>query len=131
MSTSSWQGSAPDPEAHDAVRSVALDYIEGWYLGDSHRMDRALHGDLIKRTPRPDAVSGEDLRTVSKARMVDLTRSSGGRDVADPAIRVVVDDVSDDIASARTYSADFVDFLHLVKLPDGWKIAHALFRQRT
>lgn len=113
----------------DRVRAVALDYIEGWYGGDAERMERSLHDDLVKRTP----VSGDegvtaDLRSVSKVRMVELTSSGGGRDVADPAIEVFVDDVSDDIACARTVCADFVDYLQLVNTPDGWKIANILFR---
>jgi hypothetical protein len=93
----------------DRVRAVALDDIEGWYAGDAERMARSLHDELIKRTP---LVSGDaaqtDLRAVSKGRMVELTSSGGGRDAADPAIEVFVDDVSDDIASARTVCADFV-----------------------
>ena len=86
----------------DAVRSVALDYIEGWYHGDPDRMAESLHDDLVKRTPLANDDSGaSDLRPVSKARMVELTRDGGGTDVADPMIKVFVDDLSDDIAQAH------------------------------
>ncbi|MFW2332215.1 nuclear transport factor 2 family protein [Ilumatobacter sp.] len=111
-----------------AVRAVALDYIEGWYAADAERMERSLHDELVKRTPFRDDESTAGLRIVSKDRMVELTSTGGGRDVADPAIEVYVDDVSDDIASARTVCADFVDYLHLVNTPDGWKIADIVFR---
>lgn len=111
-----------------AITAVALDYIEGWYAGDAERMERSLHDDLVKRTPDRDGGSTTGLRTVSKARMVELTSGGGGRDVADPAIEVHVDDVSGDIACARTVCADFVDYLHLVDTPDGWKIADIVFR---
>ena len=112
-----------------AVRAVVLDYIEGWYEGDAERMERSLHDDLVKRTPLHDPEDPtSDLRLVSKERMVELTTSGGGSDVTDPAIEVFVDDVSDDIASARTVCADFVDFLHLVRTPEGWKIANIIFR---
>lgn len=116
------------PADVDAVRAVALDYIEGWYAGDAERMERALHDDLVKRTPvgGDDAAAG--LRHVSKERMVELTSAGGGRDVTDPAIEVHVDDVSGDIASARTVCADYVDHLHLVRTTDGWKIANVVFR---
>jgi hypothetical protein len=113
----------------DRVRAVALDYIEGWYQGDAVRMGRSLHDDLVKRTRLGDAEPAEaDLRAVSKERMVELTSSGGGSDVVDPAIEVVVDDVFDDIACARTVCVDYVDYLQLVKTPDGWKIANILFR---
>lgn len=113
----------------DRVRAVALDYIEGWYAGDAERMERSLHDELVKRTPIVSSAAAQtDLRAVSKDRMVELTSSGGGREVTDPAIQVFVDDVSDDIASARTVCADFVDYLQLVKTPDGWRIANILFR---
>ncbi len=113
----------------DRVRAVALDYIQGWYAGDAERMERSLHDDLVKRTPLSgDEAAETDLRAVSKDRMVELTSSGGGRGVADPAIEVFVDDVSDEIACARTVCVDFVDYMQLVKTPDGWKIANILFR---
>ncbi len=71
---------------------------------------------------------GADLRAVSKERMVELTSRGGGRDVTDPDIQVFVDDVSDDIACARTVCVDFVDYMQLARTPDGWKIANILFR---
>ncbi len=115
----------------EAVRAVALDYIEGWYSGDADRMERSLHDDLVKRTPSDgDADGSGGLRLVSKARMVELTSGGGGSDVAEPAIAVFVDDVSDDIACARTVCADFVDYLQLVATPHGWKIANIVFRMR-
>lgn len=113
---------------HEAVHHVALDYIEGWYTGDAGRMARSLHDDLLKRTPVAATPAGAELRSVSKSRMVELTTSGGGRDVVDPAIEVYVDHVSEDIACARTLCADFVDYLHVVRTADGWKIANVLFR---
>ncbi len=113
----------------ESVRSVALDYIEGWYLGDAERMERSLHSDLVKRTPNADdGLDETGLRRVSKERMVELTAAGGGRGVADPAIEVVVDDVGDGLACAHTICADFVDYLHLIETPAGWKIANILFR---
>jgi hypothetical protein len=32
-----------------AIRAVALDYIEGWFDGDASRMERALHPELVTR----------------------------------------------------------------------------------
>ena len=113
----------------DRVRAVALDYIEGWYTADAERMERSLHDDLVKRTPLGgDDAEKADLRAVSKERMVELTSSGGGSDVTNPAIEVFVDDVSDDIACARTVCVDFVDYMQLVNTPHGWKIANILFR---
>ena len=112
------------------IESVAKDYIEGWYTGDTARIDRALHDDLAKRIMVVDEDSGsEEFRTVTKQRMMEMTASGGGEQ-PDPEFEVFVDDVSGDIASAHTISAEYVDYLQLVRTRDGWKIANVLFRMR-
>ena len=111
---------------YDQIKAAAADYVEGWYAGDVARMDRCLHEDLVKRTP----TSKEgDLRTVAKARMLELTAGGGG-DMADPDYETVVFELSDDIATARVTSPEYVDFLQLVRTTGGWKIAHVLFHNR-
>lgn len=119
-----------DSEETAAVEAAAADYIEGWYLGDVARMDRALHDDLAKRTTIHDEASDMNtLRVVTKQRMLDWTAAGGGED-PDASFAITVDDISGEIASARTVSPEYVDYLQLVKTPDGWKIANILFRMR-
>lgn len=108
------------------IEAAASDYIEGWYRGDVARMDRCLHDDLAKRIP----TSAEgDLRAVSKARMLELT-SAGGGEMIDPEYETAVFQVSQDIASAVVTSPEYVDFLHLVRTTDGWRIVNILFHNR-
>ena len=119
-----------DPDDVAAIEAVAADYIEGWYNGDVARMNRALHDDVSKRTTARDEASGSVvLRAVSKERMVGMTASGGGEN-PDPAFEVTVDDISEEIATARTVSPEYIDYLQLVRTPDGWKIANVLFRTR-
>lgn len=33
----------------DAIRSVVMDYVAGWFDGDQGRMERALHPEAVKR----------------------------------------------------------------------------------
>jgi hypothetical protein len=66
-------------------------------------------------------------RLVTKDRMMELT-SAGGGGLPDPDFEVIVDDVSGDIATARALSPEYVDFLHLARTPEGWRIANVLFR---
>ena len=114
------------------VEAVARDYVEGWYTGDADRIERSLHDDLVKRIPVQGDRSGETgLGMVSKAQTVVLTAAGGGVDVAEPAIEIFVDDVADDIACARVACADFLDYLHLVNTPAGWKIANVIFHHRS
>jgi hypothetical protein len=114
----------------DEIESVARDYIEGWYTGDVERMDRSLHDDLVKRVPvRDDSSQTIRLRPVSKARMVELTAAGGGEN-PDVVTEIFVDYVATDIATARVASPDYLDYLHLAKTEDGWKIVNILFHAR-
>jgi hypothetical protein len=117
--------SSDSPEVA-AIEAAARDYIEGWYTGDTNRMDRALHEELVKRIPGQD---GGALRAVTKERMMELTADGGG-DSPEAEFEIEVYDVSDGVATAKTVSPEYIDYLHLVKAPDGWKIANVLFITR-
>lgn len=121
------QASSSDVEE---VESIARDYIEGWYSGDVERMDRALHDDLVKRMPvREGSPAAIRLHPVSKAQMLELTAGGGGEN-PDAAFEILVDDISTDIATARVASPEYLDYLHLAKTEDGWKIVNVLFHMR-
>jgi hypothetical protein len=106
-----------------AVVATARDYFEGWFDGDTERMDRALHPNFVKRR------AVEELGITTKERMLELTRRGEGReDAADRTLDVEVEDVYGDIASATVHSAVYHEYLHLVRTRDGWKIANALWQ---
>ena len=106
------------------VESIARDYVEGWYTGDVERMDRALHDDLSKRIQETE--NPGSFRVVTKSRMMELTANGGGDD-PDAEFEVFVDDISTDIATVRVTSPEYLDYLHLAKTPQGWKIVNVLF----
>jgi ketosteroid isomerase-like protein len=112
-------GAAPDREL---VRRTALDYYEAWFDGDEERMERVLHGDLVKR------LAGDRLGITTRERMLELTRrGEGAEDAADRRLDVTVDDLHGAIASVTVRSAAYYEYLHLVRTTAGWKIANALF----
>jgi len=114
---------------HDLITEVALDYFEGWYDADVARMDRALHPDLVKRSCGTD---GATLGITTKQQMLEYTaQGEGKKDGADRRLDVEIEDVSDDIASVTVRAAVYYEYLHLVRTPDGWRIANALWRPRT
>ncbi|WP_297693629.1 nuclear transport factor 2 family protein [uncultured Eudoraea sp.] len=117
-------------EEKTAVENALRDYIEGWYKGDTERMDRSLHNDLVKRIPLKDSSEIDiTLRMVPKSRMVELT-SKGGGENPDAEYEIYVDDIDKDIAAARVLSLEYLDYLHLVKTNDGWQIVNILFHVR-
>ena len=130
MSSSAPVPSPQMPPDVAEIEGVARDYIEGWYAGNVERMDRALHADLVKRIPVGEDPPGEtQLRMVTKARMLELTADGGGAD-PNADVEILIDDVSTDIATTRVVSPDYLDYLHLAKTPDGWKIANVIFHMR-
>ena len=117
-------------EEKTAVENALRDYIEGWYKGDTVRMDRSLHDDLVKRIPVKESADLDiKLRMVPKSRMVELTGKGGGES-PDAEYQIFVDDIEKDIATARVLSLEYLDYLHLVKTTEGWQIVNILFRSR-
>ncbi len=111
-------------EKNEIIKTV-LNYVEGWYSGNAERMDNALSEHLAKRRITPDG----NIMAVSKEWMVTETGNGLGRisnpDSGRKEIKILAQ--TDSIASIELLSKDFVDYLHLVKIEDSWKIANALW----
>ena len=109
----------------DAIIMTVLDYVEGWYQGDAERMDRALSKHLAKRR----IASDEEIMAVSKEWMLTETGNGRGR-ITNPEqgrkdITILAQ--TETMASVLLLSEEFVDYLHLVKARNSWKIANALW----
>jgi hypothetical protein len=59
-----------------AIVAAVLDYFEGWFDGDTARMDRALHPALAKRSLADDAKS---LDETNAQWMIDATGQGVGK----------------------------------------------------
>lgn len=121
----------PEPARDDidAITRVALDYLEGYVSGDAQRHLRSYHPEAIKRryTEDEDGIFG--IVTLSPQTMADYAATESGSD-ADGPVEVIVDDVYEDIASVRVYSARWVDFLHVAKARGEWKLFHVTWHKR-
>jgi hypothetical protein len=107
----------------ELVTTTILDYFEGWFAGDTARMERALHPELAKRQ------AGEELGITSTPRMLELTAQLAGiEDRGDGRVDVEVHDVYKDAATATVHSATYHEYLHLVRTAGGWRIANALWQ---
>ena len=120
----------PTAEDLTAVRSTVLDYFEGWFDADAERMRRALHPGLAKRSLAQDPDRTPAVSSVTAEQMVAWTGAGHGRarGAVDRAVDVQVLDVSGTIAMALVHSTDYVEYLHLVRTADGWRIINALWR---
>ena len=112
-----------------AIRATVDDYYLGWYDADGERMARALHPSLAKRGWLRGRDGDSALTLATFDTMVGAAAAGQGRQT-DPAVRtydVSVDAVDGDIASATVHAVPYVDYLHLVRTPDGWRIVNALW----
>jgi len=116
----------------DAIRAVALDYIDGWFDGDGGRMEQSLHPELVKRCRGIEGDNPDALETLTAKEMVDATAEGVGRgeDAEDRQIAVDISYLSGEIASVTCLCHRYVDLLQLVHMPEGWRIVNAVWRLR-
>ena len=119
-------------EDQDAIRSAVLDYVEGWFDGDASRMRRALHPELVKRCRGIEGDDPDVLETLSAGEMIEATVEGVGRreDAADRRIEIELAYAEGGIASLTCWCHRYVDLLHLILMPDGWKIVNSAWSMR-
>jgi hypothetical protein len=112
-----------------AIRAAALDYIEGFYTGDSARMEQALHADLAKRivarTPGEDAA----LLEMTADQLIQATARGGGTRMPDEqkVADVTILDIFGGMASVKIVAGLWVDYLHIARVNGEWKIVNVLW----
>ena len=113
----------------EALKAVALDYIEGYYTGDAARMERALHPELAKRIVNSDGSGHDSLGQMSAMTLVNATRAGGGKNTpADKQQKdVTVLDVFENAAVVKVVAADWVDYLEMARWNGQWKIVNVLW----
>ena len=114
----------------DAVTAVAREYIDSYVAGDSARHLRVYHPECTKRRFVADPESGvTELLTLSPQVMADYAAASDPMHDDCPT-EVVVDDLSEDMASVRIYSCRWVDFAHVVRARGEWRLFHVIWHGR-
>ena len=112
---------------NDEIVQACLDCFEGWYDGDAVRMERALHPDLVKRTPGSGGLDDTSARS-----MIDATARGAGRrtDPEERRLEITVEHTYGDIANVTVMSVPYAEYIQLVRTPEGWKIANTLWQRR-
>jgi hypothetical protein len=106
------------------IRRAALDYAESWYAGDAEQMRRALHPELAKRIARNDAL---DQMNAEKL-IAGVASGSGKKTPVEKQLKdVKILDVFGNAASVRLEMSGWIDYMHLAKLGDEWKIVNVLW----
>jgi histidine ammonia-lyase len=116
----------------DQVVAVATDYLEAFYSRTaqerSARVERVLHPQLAKRSPRYLQEDGS-FRDLTFAIMVQHAAPISVE--REPAVKspysVKVLDMTPTMASVRTDAFWGVDYIHLAKMKGVWKIVNVLW----
>ncbi len=123
---------AQQPADRDAVRRAAMDYIEGFYEGDSTKLVRSVSPEVRKNgyargradsTYRASAMPYPDFM-----RFAAGVRAGRNRPPADAPRRVELFDVQDQTASVKVTAWWGTDYLLLGKENGRWMITHVLWQ---
>jgi peroxiredoxin len=111
-----------------AIRQAVLDFAEGYYSADVARMEKAIHPDLNRCTPRDLPQTGRTAPTYSTySGMIENTRAKAGAlDDTARHIQVQILDYDNDVANTKVTSAVFTDYHQLIKIDGQWKIVNGL-----
>jgi hypothetical protein len=114
---------------HAAIEATVRDYVDGWYAGDAARMERALHPDLAKRAMRTLPDGTEYLDTASASNMVAYTTMGFGKGKLPEGHvnQVTILETTAKMAMAKSVAPEFIDYIHLAKTTEGWKIVNVLW----
>jgi hypothetical protein len=128
-------GAARSQSAADsaAIRSTALDYVEGWYEGNPQRMARALHPELVKRIVVNDTATKQSvLQNMGATALINGTRHGYGKST--PKERqekaVTILDIFGNASSAKAVMADWIDYMQLAKVNGRWVIVNVLWEKK-
>ena len=114
----------------EAVTRVAHEYIDSYASGDAERHGRVYHPECLKRRYVADEASGvTELVVLSPQVMADYATASGPME-GDCDAEVVIDGISEDMASVRIYSCRWVDFAHVVRSRGEWRLFHVTWHGR-
>jgi hypothetical protein len=119
---------APSDEDRAAIEAVVHDYYEGWFTADAARMARALHPALAKRSFAQGQEHAPELDETTAEEMIEATAAGAGRARAGDRLEIRIAELGAGIASVNVFADHYVDFLHLIQTPEGWRIINALWR---
>lgn len=119
--------SAADPAA---IRTTALDYIDGWYTNDAARMERALHPHLAKRLVYVDSSGHSHLVDLTALELVQGTKAHPPVAPADRREEITVLSLFGNAAVVRIDASTWVDFLEEIKWNGRWVIINVVWENR-
>ena len=127
-------GPSPAPQQateREAVRRAALDYLEGFYEGDSSKLARSVRPDVRKAGFYRQGSAPYAAEEMPFKAMIDYANNfkKAGRTTPATAPReVMVSEVNDQTATAKVVAWWGIDYLHLAKYDGKWMIVNVIWQ---
>ena len=116
-----------------AIKETALNYIEGFYNSDWQRMTKAIHPELAKRVIVKDNSGNIMLQNMGSSQLIYNTKRNVNSNVLNPdqpfKANVIIYDIYNNVATVKviTNKFTFIDYLHVGKFGNEWKIVNVLW----
>jgi len=125
--------SAQSKEDSSAIKTAALDYVEGFFTSDSNRLAKGLSPELVKRII--DNRSGNSkLMTIGLKDLIGYTRRGQKMPDNNPSepfkAKVDIYDITSGIAIAKISTnkmPQFFDYIQAGKINGEWKIINVMW----
>ena len=114
------------------IEAVNL-YNQGWYEGDSVKMGKALHPELVKRVVQKFRDTGDDIISdLTYNMMMQYVKAGSGKGTPKEKKndRVTILDIYGNIACVKNDAYDLIDYLQLGKCNGEWKIINVLWTMK-
>jgi putative lumazine-binding protein len=119
-------------DQRDLVRRAVLDYVEGFYEGDTAKLARSIRPEVFKYgfwIPRDSTrYQGERMPWPEFLAYANRVKTNKRFAPANAAKDITVYDVLDQTASAKLIAYWGVDYLLLAKYDGRWMITHVLWQ---
>ena len=127
FAASAAQATAADREG---VRRAILDYVEGFYEGDSTKHIRSIRPEVFKYgfARRETGFEGMQMTWAGFHNYTRNVRNSNRVTPADAPKKIEIYDVLDQTASAKLTATWGIDYLLLAKYDGKWMITHVLWQ---
>ena len=116
----------------NAIKQVALDYIESQHTLSEERMKHALHNKLAKRTYWKNGDEKEFIMETSFEIMLRVAKTynkKGDKFPVKPRKEVKILDIDGRIATLKLTADDWIDYMHLIKNDKNeWEIINVLWQ---
>ena len=123
---------AQGTEARAAVRAAVLDYVEGFYEGDTARLVRSVRPEVTKYgffIPRDkSAYEGEAMPWAEFLSYAKSVKARNRPPKPEWPRQIDLLDVSDQTAAAKLTAWWGIDYLQLAKYDGRWMIVHVLWQ---